>query len=157
MFFLALALVFAGSLPLRFLPQLSHALSSYNFPPFLPFHALSMCFLPALAGMQRLVQNSPTLAAAPELRDVMRLRSIDCIATRLWFDRRVSTRFPANVLADFEGDVGATFFNLNDLQDEYAGPEQDSVIAAGALCRNRVFLYYYFEYKWSRGLFPFGR
>jgi hypothetical protein len=32
----------------------------------------------------------------------MNLRAIDCIATRLWFDRRVACRYPANVLAGFE-------------------------------------------------------
>jgi hypothetical protein len=46
----------------------------------------------------------------------MNLRSIDVIATRLWFDKLVRTRYPANVLSGFESSAGATFFNLNDLQ-----------------------------------------
>lgn len=43
-------------------------------------------------------------------------QSLDVIATRLFFDRIVPTRFPANVLSGFEPSAGATFFNLNDLQ-----------------------------------------
>jgi hypothetical protein len=37
------------------------------------------------------------------------------IATRIWYDRRVPTRYPANVLSGFEPAAGATFFNLTDL------------------------------------------
>jgi len=46
----------------------------------------------------------------------MNLRALDVIATRLWFDRVVDTRYPANVLSGFEKTAGATFFNLNQLQ-----------------------------------------
>ncbi len=35
---------------------------------------------------------------------------------RLWFDRRVPMRFPANVLSGFDDTMGSTFFDLNDLQ-----------------------------------------
>lgn len=44
------------------------------------------------------------------------LQSLDVIATRLFFDRHVSTKYPANVLSGFEPAAGGTFFNLNDLQ-----------------------------------------
>ncbi len=67
-------------------------------------------------GFQKLVTACPVLAARPELRAVMNLRAIDVIATRLYFDRRVECRFPANVLAGFERTAGATFFDLNALQ-----------------------------------------
>ncbi len=46
----------------------------------------------------------------------MGLQSLDVIATRLWFDKLVKCRFVANVLADFEPDVGSTYFDLNQLQ-----------------------------------------
>jgi hypothetical protein len=52
----------------------------------------------------------------PDFRSIMELRSLDVVATRIWFDRRVATRYPANVLSGFEPTAGATFFNLNDLQ-----------------------------------------
>ena len=34
----------------------------------------------------------------------------------MWYDRKVDTRYPANVLSGFEPSAGATFFNLNQLQ-----------------------------------------
>ena len=69
------------------------------------------------AGMQKLVSACPVLASREEFRKINNLHSIDCIATRLWFDRRVSTQFPANVLGKgFEDATGGTFFNLNELQ-----------------------------------------
>ncbi|KAI7840340.1 hypothetical protein COHA_006122 [Chlorella ohadii] len=89
----------------------------------------AVVFAISIAGMQRLVQATPALAERQEFRDIMNLRSIDCVATRLWFDRRIPTRFPANVLAGFEPDCGATYFNLTDLQDEYKN-EPGTVIAA---------------------------
>jgi hypothetical protein len=66
--------------------------------------------------MQRLVSSCTALAAREEFRRIGNLRSIDCVATRLWFDRHVPTQFPANVLSGFEECTGATWFNLNDLQ-----------------------------------------
>ena len=41
------------------------------------------------------------------------------ILCRLWFDKRVSMRFPANVLSGFDDTMGSTFFDLNDLQVSY--------------------------------------
>ena len=73
-------------------------------------------------GMQKLVAASPALAERPELRASAALRSIDCLATRLWLDRRVACRFPANVLSglpSLEG-AGGTWFHLNDLQARLA-------------------------------------
>ncbi|KAI3436402.1 hypothetical protein D9Q98_005819 [Chlorella vulgaris] len=89
----------------------------------------AVIFAISIAGMQRLVQANPVLGQRKEFRDMMNLKSIDCIATRIWFDRKMETRFPVNVLADFEQDCGATYFNLSYLQDEYKG-EPGTVIAA---------------------------
>lgn len=89
----------------------------------------AVVFAISIAGMQRLVQANQVLADRREFQNVMNLRSIDCIATRLWFDRRIPTRFPANVLAGFEQDCGATYFNLSDLHDEYKN-EPGTVVAA---------------------------
>ena len=66
------------------------------------------------------MRASPDLAARDEFRRTASLRAIDCVSARLWFDRPVATRFPANVLAGFDGDsTGGTFFNLNAIQDDY--------------------------------------
>ena len=66
--------------------------------------------------MKKLVSGCRALADRPEFRAINNLRSIDAIAVRIWFDRKLSTRFPANVLAAFENSAGGTFFNLNELQ-----------------------------------------
>ena len=66
--------------------------------------------------MQKLVRGCPQLAARPEFARVHNLKSIDVIACRIWYDRLVRMRYPANVLAGFERSAGATFFDLNILQ-----------------------------------------
>lgn len=76
----------------------------------------SQAHAPVVAGMQKIVANSPALASRPEFCKIMNLQATDVIATRLWFDRKVNTRFSANVLAGFEDNCGGTFFNLNELQ-----------------------------------------
>lgn len=93
------------------------------------YPADAVVFAVGITGMQKLVTATPALAKQPDFRAIMELRALDVIATRLWFDRRVATRYPANVLSGFEKTAGATFFNLNDLQDEYAS-EPGSVISA---------------------------
>lgn len=80
------------------------------------FEADAVIFAVGITAMQRLLAATPALAARDDFRRIASLRAIDVIATRLWLDRRVATQFPANVLAGFEGDVGSTYFNLNDLQ-----------------------------------------
>ena len=76
------------------------------------------------AGMKKLMSGCRALADRPEFRAINNLRSIDAIAVRVWFDRKISTRFPANVLAGFENSAGGTFFNLNDLQVCFWGGAQ---------------------------------
>eukprot|EP00955_Chlamydomonas_euryale_P054963 355993-Chlamydomonas_euryale.AAC.12 len=95
------------------------------------YSADAIVFAIGITGMQKLVTSVPALAAAPEFRAVMNLKSIDVIATRLWLDKKVQTKYPANVLSGFEpqAQAGATYFHLNDLQDEYADAE-GSVITA---------------------------
>lgn len=41
------------------------------------------------------MQATPALAERREFQDIMNLRSIDCVATRIWFDRRINTRWVA--------------------------------------------------------------
>ena len=98
----------------------------YSYIIHIPHHA---CYQPYACNhtfpILRFLQPSPsrspvlpplTCAAQADFRAIMELRALDVIATRVWFDRRVSTRYPANVLSGFEATAGATFFNLNDLQ-----------------------------------------
>ena len=68
------------------------------------------------AGMKKLITNCPALGTKAEFRSIMNLKGLDVIATRLWLDQSLPTRFPANVLAGFEPGVGGTYFNLTELQ-----------------------------------------
>jgi uncharacterized protein with NAD-binding domain and iron-sulfur cluster len=87
------------------------------------YKADAVIFGVGVNAMQKLITASPVLAAAPDLRPIMNLKSIDVIATRIWLDRKIATQFPANVLSGFESTAGGTYFNLNELQDEYADAE----------------------------------
>lgn len=93
-------------------------------------------------GMQSVLRESPGLARYLPNVDG---KGIDVMSCRLWLDRKVATRTPANVWANFEElrGAGGTFFMLDQLQED--NPElwgqdepQGSVVAcdfynAGAL------------------------
>ena len=69
--------------------------------------------------MQSVVSSSPDLARLPEFSKAASLRGIDVISCRLYFDRRVDTRSPANVFSRFDElrGAGGTFFMLDQLQE----------------------------------------
>lgn len=91
-------------------------------------------------GMESVVKNSPTLARLPTFSKAASLKGIDVISTRIWLDKVVPTRTPANVFSKFDAlrGSGGTFFMLDQLQGNSAylwGEEDDekvqgSVIAA---------------------------
>lgn len=66
--------------------------------------------------MQKIVAASGELSKRPEFQAVSKLTSIDVISVRLWLDRKIDFKYPANVLAGFEDQAGSTFFDLNTLQ-----------------------------------------
>ena len=73
-------------------------------------------------GMEGVVRSSPSLARIPVFSKAASLRGIDVISCRLWFDRKVETRTPANVFSRFDSlrGAGGTFFMLDQLQgDDY--------------------------------------
>ena len=100
---------------------------------------LSGCVLAlGTKGMKAVMAGSPSLASrAPELCRAAALQGIDVIACRLWLDKRVSTRSPANVFSRFEAlrGAGGTFFMLDQLQADTEAelwgnePAQGSVVA----------------------------
>ncbi|WPT12651.1 Phytoene dehydrogenase [Picochlorum sp. SENEW3] len=92
------------------------------------FDADAVIFALSISGMKKIVSNSPQLGCCPEFANIMNLRSIDCIATKVWFDKILPTRFPANVLADFEV-CGATYFNTTEMQSQKED-EPGTVISA---------------------------
>ncbi|KAG0578129.1 hypothetical protein KC19_4G000100 [Ceratodon purpureus] len=77
-------------------------------------------FAVGVQAMQRIVASSPALAGRPEFATISNLGTVDVLATRLWLDRRVPLKNPSNVLAGFEPTTGATVFDLNALQNEFA-------------------------------------
>mmetsp|Transcript_31755 Transcript_31755/g.46839 ORF Transcript_31755/g.46839 Transcript_31755/m.46839 type:complete len:653 (-) Transcript_31755:41-1999(-) len=96
-------------------------------------------------GMSSVIAASPDLAKLPTFSKAASLKGIDVISTRIWFDKKVETRTPANVFAKFDElrGSGGTFFMLDQLQPDHEslwGGEdpQGSVVAcdfynAGAL------------------------
>jgi len=71
-------------------------------------------------GMNAIVTSSPDLAKFPVFSKAASLKGIDVISCRLWFDRKVSTRSPANVFSRFDSlrGAGGTFFMLDQFQED---------------------------------------
>ena len=79
------------------------------------------CLAIGANGLKSILLNSPEVAkVSPELARAASLNSISCISTRIWLDKKIRTRSPANVMANFEDarGAGATFFMLDELQKE---------------------------------------
>jgi uncharacterized protein with NAD-binding domain and iron-sulfur cluster len=91
------------------------------------FEADAVIFAVGISGMQNIVRSSSSLQQRDEFRDVMNLGSVDVLATRLWFDRRVRVPQPSNAGFGFHATTGWTFFDLNVLHDAYRD-EAGSVI-----------------------------
>lgn len=70
-------------------------------------------------GMESVVKSSPSLARLPEFSKAASLKGIDVISARIWFDKKIPTRTPANVFSRFESlrGAGGTFFMLDQLQE----------------------------------------
>merc|ERR1719253_1259 len=66
-------------------------------------------------GMRSVISSSPDLARFPAFSRAASLKGIDVISCRLYFDRRVATRSPANVFSRFPElrGAGGTFFMLD--------------------------------------------
>lgn len=70
-------------------------------------------------GMENVVKSSPDLARLPVFSKAASLKGIDVISVRLWLDKVVPTRTPANVFSKFPAlrGAGGTFFMLDQLQE----------------------------------------
>jgi len=71
-------------------------------------------------GMENVIRSSPELAKLEVFSKAASLKGIDVISSRIWFDRKVETRTPANVFSKFEAlrGSGGTFFMLDQLQED---------------------------------------
>lgn len=72
-------------------------------------------------GMASVIESSPDLSQYPTFSKAASMKNgIDVISTRIWLDKYVPTRTPANVFSRFEAlrGSGGTFFMLDQLQKE---------------------------------------
>lgn len=101
------------------------------------FDADAVIFAVGVTGMQKIVGNSSALRQFPEFCNLMNLGAIDGLATRLWFDRKVSVPLPSNACFGFDATTGWTFFDLNALHDEWKH-EPGSVVEADFYHANQL-------------------
>ena len=91
----------------------------------------------SITGMKKIVNSSSKLNNYPQFRNLANLKGIDVLATRLWFDRKINVPLPSNACFGFDATTGWTFFDLNDLHDEYH-EEPHSVIEADFYHANQL-------------------
>ncbi|MGK7932240.1 MAG: FAD-dependent oxidoreductase [Microcystaceae cyanobacterium] len=101
------------------------------------FEADAVIFGVSVNGVKKIVESSPTLSQYSDFRNLRNLGSIDVLATRLWFDKKVNVPLPSNACFGFDATTGWTFFDLNNLQDEYK-QETGSVIEADFYHANQL-------------------
>jgi uncharacterized protein with NAD-binding domain and iron-sulfur cluster len=82
-----------------------------------------------VAALRGLARSSPRLASlCPEFAGFADLRGTDCLATRIWFDRRVEMPYSANPVWGCEAGVGMTAFDIRALQAPLHDAEPGSVV-----------------------------
>ena len=89
----------------------------------------AVIFSVGITGMKKIVAQSPTLLQHQEFQNVQNLGAVDILATRLWFDRKITIPRASNACFGFDRTTGWTFFDLNALHDEYRN-ESGTVIEA---------------------------
>ena len=90
----------------------------------------------SVTGMKKIVDSS-TLNNYAQFRNLANLKGIDVLATRLWFDRKINIPLPSNACFGFDPTTGWTFFDLNDIHDEYRN-EPNTVIEADFYHANQL-------------------
>ena len=91
----------------------------------------------SVTGMKKIIASSSTLNNYAQFRNLANLKGIDVLATRLWFDRKIDIPLPSNACFGFFATTGWTFFDLNDLHDEYQ-QEPNTVIEADFYHANQL-------------------
>ncbi len=79
----------------------------------------AVVFSVGISGLQRIVSLSKQLAKRSEFRNTLNLASIDVMAVRIYFDRKINVEFASNACFGFHETTGWTYFDLNSLHDEY--------------------------------------
>jgi uncharacterized protein with NAD-binding domain and iron-sulfur cluster len=83
------------------------------------FEADAVIFGVSISGVKKIVRESKILNNYTEFCNLSNLGGIDVLATRLWFDKKVTIPLPSNACFGFDKTTGWTFFDLNTLHDEY--------------------------------------
>ncbi|TVQ44155.1 MAG: FAD-dependent oxidoreductase [Gloeocapsa sp. DLM2.Bin57] len=83
------------------------------------FTADSVILALSISGLKKIVAQSDNLTKYPDFCNLNNLGSIDVLATRLWFDRKINVPLPSNACFGFDLTTGWTFFDLNNLHDAY--------------------------------------
>ena len=104
----------------------------------------------SITGIKKIVENSSTLNNYAQFRNLFNLKGIDVLATRLWFEstldsspdkrgvsRKINIPLPSNACFGFDATTGWTFFDLNDLHDEYRD-EPNTVVEADFYHANQL-------------------
>ena len=102
----------------------------------------------SITGMKKIVESSSTLNSYAQFRNLSNLKGIDVLATRLWFERTLDSSYnglsrkiniplPSNACFGFDATTGWTFFDLNDLHDEYRD-EPNTVVEADFYHANQL-------------------
>ena len=91
----------------------------------------------SVAGIKKIVAGSRTLNNYAQFRNLANLGGIDILATRLWFEQKINVPLPSNACFGFDTTTGWTFFDLNNLHDEYRS-ESGSVIEADFYHANQL-------------------
>ena len=91
----------------------------------------------SITGIKKIVESSSTLNNYAQFLNLSNLKGIDVLATRLWFDRQINIPLPSNACFGFDATTGWTFFNLNDLHDEYHD-EPNTVVEADFYHANQL-------------------
>ena len=75
-------------------------------------------FAVGAAALNGMVRNSRELSKVAEFRRFANLRGTSVLATRLYLDRRINTKYTANACWGFDRGVGMTFFDIGKLHGE---------------------------------------
>lgn len=79
----------------------------------------AVIFSVGISGLQGILRSSKTLTSRPEFRNTNNLSSIDVMAVRLYFDKKIRIEFASNACFGFDAMTGWTYFNLNAIHDEF--------------------------------------
>lgn len=89
----------------------------------------AVVFSVGISGLQGILRSSKTLASRKEFRNTNNLSSIDVMAVRLYFDRKVPIEFASNACFGFDSSTGWTYFDLNTIHDEFQHAEKTVIEA----------------------------